>query len=122
MRPPQIEQALVAYLTPIVGVPVSTRVPATRPPAFVRVTRAGGSRRNIVQSDPRVLVECWGSTDGAAWTLTETAYHALDVLNDNGELPRVSLNRVTLTEPVNYPDEASGSPRYQFIATFIANL
>ena len=35
---------------------------------------------------------------------------------------KVEVMRVNLTEPANYPDEATGTPRYTFIYSPIINL
>ena len=122
-RPVPVEQALVSYLSPMVGVGVSTRVPNPRPASFVRVTRIGGSVLSIGQSRVRVLVECWGGTDAAAWALCATAW---DAVWDSDEVPEirpgVEVMDADLEEPVNFPDPASGSARYQFLASLVVNL
>lgn len=120
MKPVNVEAVLVKFLGAALGKPVATKVPTTRPAQFVRVTRAGGARRNVAQSGSRVIVECWAASETDAWALCVAAYDALDDLDvDPGELPFMSVD---LSDPVNYPDTATGSPRYQFIATIITNL
>lgn len=120
MRPVSLERLLVTFLRGALNVHVGTKVPTTRPPAFIRLTRTGGPRRNLIQADGRVLVECWASKDTDAEDLASNAYAALDSLDtDPGGLPFMALD---LTDPVNFPDTQSGSPRYQFIATITANL
>ena len=123
-RPSPIEQALVAHLGGALGVPVSTAVPAQRPDRFVTVSRAGGPRLNLVQAKPTVLVECWATTTGAAWDLVSAAYDAMDALPDrDGPLPKGAwVADVDLAEPVNNPDAATGTPRYQFVATITTDL
>lgn len=119
MKPAKVEQALVAYLATPLGMPVSTRVPEPRPAQFIRVTRAGGAQRNLAQADSRILVECWGTTDALAWDAAERSWALLNVL-DHTTL--IDVGRVTLADPVNYPDSLSGSPRYQYIADLVVNL
>ena len=123
-RPIAVEQALVAYLGPLVSpATVATRVPQSRPAAFVKVTRVGGDVLSIGQSRPRVLVECWASTDSAAWNLAAKSWDALWDARDLPEIrPGVAVMDAELTEPVNFPDAASGSPRYQFLASLTVNL
>lgn len=123
-RPIPVEQALVAYLGPkVTPATVATKVPQTRPAAFVKVTRAGGDVLSIGQSRVRVLFECWASTDSAAWTLAGTTWGAVWDADDPDEIhPGVEVMEVELSEPVNYPDLASGSPRYQFLASLTVNL
>lgn len=120
MKPAPLEQALVAHHNGLLAEPVGTRVPAARPPAFVRVTRTGGAHRDLVLTDSTVLYECWGSTDSLAWDLVSRVWSQARDL-DRAELG-VTVNRVRLTDPVNFPDSASGSPRYQFIATLTIAL
>lgn len=119
MKPAKVEQALVAYLTTPLAMPVGTRIPDPRPAQFIRVTRAGGVKRNLVQSDCRVLVECWGTTDALAWDAAERSWALLNALDTT---TLMDVARVTLADPVNYPDSLSGSPRYQYIADLVVNL
>lgn len=112
MRPVDVE-GLARTVLASLGVPVSTRVPSPRPVSLVRVTRAGGSRRNLVQSDPLLLVECWAPDSVAAFDLARDAWSLIDQFPDWS---------ASLSEPVNFPDPDSGSPRYQFTASLILNL
>lgn len=123
LYPAPVEQALVTYLTSELSpVHVGTKVPTTRPTTFVRLTRSGGAERNLVQADVQVLVECWGNTDALAWQTTVSTSGALRNLREEGDLPTMTVMTVTLTEPVNFPDSLSGSPRYQFLANLVTNL
>ena len=119
MKPGRVEQATVAYLAGPLALPVGTRIPEPRPAQFLRVTRAGGNRRNLVQSNVRLLVECWGATDALAWDACERSWQLMDALEST---PTMTVARVTLADPVNYPDSLSGSPRYQYLADLIVNL
>ena len=122
MRPVNVEAALVAHLRSALSVQVGTRVPATRPAKFVVLSRAGGEVSNLVQSSPRMLVECWGATDSEAWALARDTWAAVADTDGRALTQGVWVARVELTEPVNYPDDATASPRYQFIATLTVNL
>ena len=122
MRPVNVEAALVAHLRSVLSMQVGTRVPASRPDRFVVLSRAGGQTSNLVQSEPRVLVECWGATDGAAWDLVRDTWAAVADADGRDLTKGVWVAHVELTEPVNYPDDATASPRYQFIATLTVNL
>lgn len=116
-----IEQAVVRHLRDL-GLSCSTVVPSPRPSRFVVVERSGGSRRNLAQSDPTLLVQCWGATQADAWEVTRRAWQALAVA-DETDLPLgVQVMRLSITEPANYPDEASGTPRYTFTFTPTVNL
>lgn len=119
-----IEQSLVKYLGDAVGVPTSTHIPTQRPTSFIRLSRTGGAPTNLAQTNPTVLIECWASTDSAAYSTAATAWALLRSTQFGAQLPLgVFVMAVPyLQEPVNYPDSATGSPRYQFIYSPIVNL
>lgn len=122
LRPVDAEGAARTYLAPLVGVPVSTRVPNPRNPPFVQVTRAGGQPRNLVQSDVRLLVECWDLTETGAFELARLTYGHLWRIPP-GYMADVLVMGIELSEPVNYPDPSTpGHHRYQFIATATTSL
>ena len=121
--PANIEVALIAWLKSQLGATqVGTRVPSTRPDKFIKLTRAGGQPTNILQSEPRILVECWGNTDQAAWELTVAAWAAIGDTDGRTLGQGIWVAHVAATEPVNYPDDATGSPRYQLIAVLTIDL
>lgn len=118
MKPPDIEAALLAVLPS----PAATRVPATMPDAFTRVSRIGGSRLNLVQTRPTVLVECWALTDLAAQARADAAWQALDAAQHSTRAG-VWLAGIDSSEPVEYPDpDAPRHRRYQFTASVTAAL
>ncbi|MFE7717488.1 hypothetical protein ACFU44_00375 [Nocardia rhizosphaerihabitans] len=49
----------IAYLSPLLPVPVFDEVDAERPASFVRVTRVGGPRWNEVTDGPMLTFECF---------------------------------------------------------------
>lgn len=124
MKPADVEQAFVAHLRDVTGAPWGTRVPADRPERFGVLSRTGGGARNVVQSDPTVLVEAWATDQGAAWELISGAYAALYGLPYSDDPLRfgVWVAAVRLTDPVNNPDAVTNTPRYHFIATPIVSL
>lgn len=76
---PDAEKLVIDYLAPIVGVPVSTRVPHDRQTRWVQVRRHGGTYDNLVQDRPRLDLWAWGSDEGDARDLcmaVRTAIHA----------------------------------------------
>lgn len=118
--PVDIEGEVVGVLNAVLTPPVATKVPNPRPASgCVRVTSTGGARRNVVQSAPRVLVECWGPDSVTAFGIARDASVAL--LDSYGDA-EVWGGRASLTEPVNLPDPETTSPRYQFVATILTNL
>lgn len=122
VAPVPLEQAFVAYLSPL-GVPVGTRVPKSRPASFVRVLRVGGVRLNRAQMESRMVFECWGASDSQAWSLARSAWALVNAAPEvDGIGMSVEVMDTDLTEIVNNPDVATGSPRYQFAADLITNL
>ena len=64
---PDPKAALIAYLSEHLDVPVASRVPNTRPEAFVRVLLAGGQGSvEGLLSDVAFTVESWDNNEAAA--------------------------------------------------------
>lgn len=119
LAPVDVEAEVVTLLNTALTPPVSTQIPNPRPASHVRVTRTGGQGRNLVQSDPRVLVECWAPDSTAAFELARLAYaHLWATYGDAA----VWGGRASLTEPANFPDPSTDSARYQFLATITTDL
>lgn len=118
LAPADAEAALVVFLPG----PVSTRIPNPRPAAFTRVSRVGGDRQNLVQGVTRVLVECWGADDDTAFGRVQRAWGLLGAARQTYLAPTVWVTRVELTDPVNFPDPDTKSPRYQFVASLTLSL
>lgn len=123
LAPVDLEAAACAYLAEHVGV-TATSVLNPRPPddTFLRITRAGGQGRNLVQSDIRLLVEAWAPDEVDAFNLARLAYAHLWAAQF-GRIGEVLVMAIELTEPTNYPDPAlPEASRYQFIATATVGL
>lgn len=61
---------VVKLLGPLLGsVPIASKMPKTRPPSIVRVSRAGGGMTNPVTDRPVLIFECWAPDSVAAETL-----------------------------------------------------
>ena len=100
VAPSPIEQDFVTWAaTALPGVHVSTRVPTSLPAQFVRVLRGSGVRRNLSQSSP--------------WSLASRVWALLSA-PDLDRIGSTWLSDAECTEPVNFPDVASGRPRYVF--------
>lgn len=119
LRPAPVEAEVVAHFQAATSARVGTRIPEKRPAEFVRVTRTGGARSNLVQEQPTVLVECFALTSVAAERLAGDVWAAAAGLD--GAVAWV--HRVELTMPVNFPDpDTETHARYQFMAQITANL
>ena len=108
---PDVE-ALALTMLNSMGVTVRTRVPATRPKKFIRVSLAGGGEESIFDT-PRLLVECWAPTTPEASELARQARLQLQ-LSQFDVIGGWQIYGVDADYPVNFPDEAS--ERYQFLA------
>lgn len=116
-----VEAAAAGLLRTATGKHAGTRIPNPRPAAMYRVQRTGGSRRNMIQERPTLLVECWGATDSEAWALTAQAHEIFSgrtPLEQNG----IEFEERDVSSPVNYPDPSTASPRYTFTVTTTVNL
>lgn len=113
------ELVAVAHLSEVLNVPVSTRVPATRPPSYVRVVRTGGGRESLVTDRAQLTVEAWAPTELEAAQLAELARAQL--FATAGELIGDTwVNRVgEVGGPAYSPDPASETPRYVFTVLLI---
>lgn len=106
---PDAEAVLVAALKPVLGVPVVTRVPVTRPPSFVRLVRVGGSEPNLITDRATVVFECWAENAPDASDLASlTRGHVKALVPDSFRRYRL------IAGPQSFPDPASETPRYQF--------
>lgn len=108
---PDAEAVVVAYLKGVLtGAKVGTKVPNPRPDRLVKVTRTGGSRRNVAQDDAMVTVECWDkeASDAAALANRVRAHLAIFDTVD-GYMPRDG----EVSGPQFFPDPLTSSPRYQ---------
>lgn len=111
---PDIEAVLVTHLEPLVGVPVSTRVPNPRPDEFVRLHRVGGVRRDLVTESPMVLVEAYAATSTRARDLGALALRHVHVMPDT-DVEGAVIRRIREVGGLqSFPDPETDDPRYQF--------
>ena len=107
-----METALVRFLNrqpELMGIPVSTDVPAQRPERFVTVERVGGDETPFVDH-PLLAVQCWDASRVEASFL---AQRVKPLLERATRIPAVA--RVRIESTLNHPlDEHS--PRYQITA------
>ena len=103
---------IISYLNTEIDVPVVSRVPRTRPSAFVRVLLAGGAGRlNQVLEERAFTVEAWADTEEVAHDLCASVRIALMNLDQWDGHP---VYRYTeWGPPVDLPDE-SEQFRYQY--------
>lgn len=121
--PVDIEGAVIVLLDAGTTASVASKVPNPRPTGgYVRVTRAGGTNLNLIQSRPRVLVECWHDDETTALQLAQRCWALLWAAQDSFMTPEVYVTEIESTEPVNFEDPATDSARYQFISSITTSL
>lgn len=115
---PNAEALLIAALQPKFTEQVRTTVPKGyqpgRSPAFIKLSRVGGPRRDIVTDRPMVVFQAWAGTEYEAGELgrllsahvyaLEGTAHPLGWIGGISEVGGLQ----------SYPDQVSGSPCYQF--------
>ncbi|WP_424462889.1 hypothetical protein [Pseudoclavibacter helvolus] len=111
---PDVEAMVVAYLRPPAseaGGSVATKAPSPLPRLFARVSRVGGSQRDIATDTARVLVECWGpDTVTASSFASLMRAHMLAIARATD-----SFTRVVDGGGITYlADPDTNKPRYQF--------
>lgn len=106
-----MEQAVVDALDAIVAPPVSTTIPATRPPLYARVLRTGGTR-TLVIDHAQITVETFGRRESTASAFASDVRAALAALAGT-TVGDVQVYKVEeLAGPANLPDPTTGDARY----------
>jgi hypothetical protein len=114
---PDATFVVVSHLADALDVPVLSRVPTSRPAAFVVIRRVGGVRRNEVTDEPMLVVECWAASDEAAADLAAAARAHVDTMVGQ-VVENVAVYDVTdVSGPQYLPDSESNQPRYSFTFT-----
>lgn len=113
---PDVEAYLAGVLPTfpdLAGVPVKTRVSNPRPPTFIRVTRVGGQRRDLITDLASVVVQTWAPTEDQAALLAKKTRAALGSLSASDHGGVFVQRSEEVTAPEWFPDPASGTPAYQ---------
>ena len=109
---PDPKAALIAYLLAHIDAPVVSRVPAKRPPSFVRIQLAGGAGLGEgLLSDVAFTVESWDDAEAAAPARAQAIRAALRAAYGMGGHPGYGYKE--WGPPVDLPDE-SRQWRYTF--------
>lgn len=114
---PSPQAFIVALLTANLQVPVSTKIPDTRPERFITVQRVGGSMRNLVTDRVQLAVQAWAESEVYAERLCiecEAVLSASVCTPFRGAMIRHFRE---VTAPLSFPD-VSGQPRYQAMVEF----
>ena len=113
---------MTAAFLAVLPSPAASDVPSTLPAEFTRVSRVGGSRVNVVQGRPSLLIECWALSKLAAQSRAFDAWQAIEAAQHSTHAG-VWLGGIDLSEPYEYPDpNAPAHRRYQFTASAVVAL
>lgn len=107
---PDAEDLLGAYLVPIVGVPVRSRVPRERPARWMQVRRVGGVN-DVVRDRPRLDVWAWAKDDSETFDLLMAARSAIHALEGTTLLGPACYRVEEFLGPTRSDDRETGSPR-----------
>jgi len=107
---PDVEQALVDALPPLLGFPWFGSVPNPRPKRFGRVEQTGGTEVNVVIDEPLILVENWATTAAQAHSDAQRTRAALKRLHRVGDVVFYRVRGATL--PQSLPDPTTSQARY----------
>lgn len=124
IAPADYEALAVTWLTGKLGsgIAIHSKVPPTRPAAFVKVIRTGGHRLDLAYHEGQLTFECWGATETAAEAIAKLAYgHMFALAGDS--VSGVFVRRVVeVGGIVNSQDPESQSPRYVFTVALQARM
>lgn len=107
---PDVEKLLKDYLEPLVGKPVHTRVPRTRPDVWLQIRRVGGPN-DVVRDRPRVDLIAWASRDDTALDLCMAARSAVHAIEGTTLLGVACYRVEEFLGPTRRDDLESGSSR-----------
>jgi hypothetical protein len=110
----RVEGVVVSYLNGALAEPVSTKVPPSRPTAFVTVQRVGGDVVGRVVDRPRVSVSAWGDSFASALELAEDVR---DALLDGARRATAGFHRVKVESLYYDPDPVSSQDRYTLLVS-----
>lgn len=108
-----VEGAVVSYLNGVLAEPVSTKVPANRPAAFVTVRRTGGPVTGRVVDQPQLTLSAWAASSTAALELASEVRDALLAANRVRTTP--GFHRVRVESLYYDPDPVSSLDRYTLL-------
>lgn len=94
------------------GVPVTGKVPTSRPSSFLTVSRTGGPRRNQLVDEAQVTVDSWAESNADALALAERARQSLHSMTGTTPAGVLVVGVEELSGPAETPD-LSEQPRYR---------
>lgn len=106
-----VEEALIAYLPTVLGVPAFGETPEERPESFVVVDRTGGPTE-LVRDIPSLAVQWWADNKADACTLSVDGRAALRAFVNEDDIMKVEIGST-----YSFPDPESSQARYQTTCT-----
>ena len=121
--PLDVEAAVVGWLRSL-DVNASTRVPNTRAPGMVRVSRVGGETiKDMVRDEPNVLIECWGRDQGESFDLAQRLFGLFVYAGKFQAIEGIGMTRARPTPPVTLEDyDAPELYRHQFTVSMTTQM
>jgi hypothetical protein len=114
--PDSVELVCDELRTRLATVHVGSQVPTTRPATFVRVTRVGGVRRNLVTDEATLTVEAWAASEQAAHDLAQLCRAYVYAMPGQSDVRRVT----EISGPAFLPDPESEQHRFSMTVAVAA--
>lgn len=105
-----IEATIISYLTEKLGINVYAEVPKEIEYPFVVVTKTGGNEKNKIYHS-MFAIKSYDVSLLKAAQLNERVIEAMDMLIENAQIGKVSLNS-------NYDNTDTANKRYRYQAVF----
>lgn len=115
------EAVLVAHLRATVGPYVSTRTPNPLPLPYIKVTRTGGGRDDLVVDASTHLVQVWANPAADSPADLPLDVQAALWAAEGHTVRGVHLVEVACTNPASLPDPDTGAARYVMTCTVTAH-
>jgi hypothetical protein len=121
--PLDVEAAVVGWLRGY-GIWASTRVPKTRTPGMIRVSRVGGETiKDMVRDEPNMLVEVWGADQSESFDIAQRLFGLFVYAGQHQAIPSIGLVRCRPTPPVTFEDyDAPELYRHQFTVSMTTQM
>lgn len=116
VKHPNTVGAVITYLdVELNPVPVSSKIPPTRPAKFVTVQRTGGPQATLVSDRPQITIEAWADDDIEAQDLANECRRLLHAMADGSNRSGVIVYRCDeFAGPGYLPEPDSRQDRFTF--------
>lgn len=121
--PLDIEAAVVGWLRSL-DYNAATRVPNTRAPGMIRVSRVGGEPiSGRVRDQPRILVEVWGADQVESFDLAQRLFGVFEYAGQHQKPDGLGVTKCQPSPPVTLEDyDAPDLHRHQFTVEMLTEM